>query len=322
MEPERDLKWRQTVLPIPSCQVKRLHADLDVILPSDLKVEKVVGGFGFTEGPVWVRAGFLLFSDIPNNTIFKWHPRHGISEFLKPSGYYGSDAPPGSHSGSNGLTLDLQYRLIICEHGNRRLTRLEKDGSLTVLANQYQGKRLNSPNDVVRKSDGAIYFTDPPYGLLKRDLDPGKELPFNGVYCLFRGELQLLYDQLTRPNGLAFSPDEKCLYVANSDPEKKIWMRFEVAADGRLSSPEVFYDASRTLSEGVPDGLKVDRWGNLYCTGPGGIWIFSPAGVHLGTIAFPEVPANCNWGDEGKTLYVTARTSVYRLGLNIAGIRP
>jgi gluconolactonase len=304
------------------CRIKRVHAAFDEIIPPNVAAEKLATGFGFTEGPVWTK-GFLLFSDIPNNVIFKWDPNHGISEFLQPSGYNGRGAPAGSHIGSNGLTLDHQGRLIICEHGNRRLTRLENDGRRTVLADSYKGKRLNSPNDVVCKSDGTLYFTDPPYGLPKRDTDPEKELPFNGIYRLSDGRLQLLYDRLSRPNGLAFSPDEKYLFVANSDPSRKIWMRFEVATDGTLEKGEIFYNATQMLAEGLPDGLKIDRLGNLYCTGPGGIWVFSPMGEHLGTIGLPEVPANCAWGDvDGKTLYITARTSLYRIRFNIEGIRP
>jgi gluconolactonase len=197
------------------------------------------------------------------------------------------------------------------------------DGQVTVLAQSYQGKRLNSPNDAVYRSDGALYFTDPPYGLAKRDEDPSKELPFNGIYCLAHEALHLASIDLTRPNGLAFSPDERYLFVANSDHERKIWMRFEVRSDGALENGGLFYDATSATQPGVPDGMKVDRIGNLYCTGPGGIWIFSPAGTHLGTIDFPEIPANCAWGDEhAMTLYVTARTSLYRIRLNIPGIRP
>lgn len=305
------------------CRISRIHAGLDAIIPPAPIAEKVAGDFGFTEGPVWVRDGFLLFSDIPNNVIFKWQPDGGISEFLKPSGYNGSDTDPGSHCGSNGLTLDRQARLIICEHGNRRVTRLEMDGSRTVLADNYLGKRLNSPNDVVCKSDGTIYFTDPPYGLPKRDMDPQKELSFNGVYRLSKGRLQLLDENMSRPNGLAFSPDENHLFVSNSDASRKIWMRFAVSADGTLSRGEVFYDVTQTPTGGLPDGLKIDQLGNLYCTGPGGIWVFSPEGEHLGMIELPEVPANCAWGDEeGKTLYITARTGLYRIELNIKGIRP
>jgi gluconolactonase len=303
-------------------RIRKLRREIDEIIPPNAKAEKLASGFGFTEGPVWTREEFLLFSDIPNNVIFKWDPKFGVSESLTSSGYDGSDIAPGAHIGSNGLTLDREGRLIICEHGNRRLTRLEADHRRTVLADRFLGKRLNSPNDVVCKSNGSIYFTDPPYGLPRRDADPNKQLSFNGVFCLVEGHLQLVYDGLTRPNGLAFSPDEEYLYVSNSDRSRMIWMRFDVGPDGRLSNPEVFCDATQESAEGLPDGLKLDRLGNLYCTGPGGIWIFSPAGNHLGTIELPEVPANCNWGDDGRNLYITARTSLYRIRLLIEGIRP
>ncbi|MGC8794427.1 MAG: SMP-30/gluconolactonase/LRE family protein [Bryobacteraceae bacterium] len=304
-------------------RIHRADPALDAIVPRTAVIEKVAGGFGFTEGPVWLPGGSLLFSDIPNNAIYRWTPDGKVTIFRKPSGYDGTDAAPGAFIGSNGLTLDRQGRLVICEHGNRRVTRLEKDGKLTILADRYQGKRLNSPNDAVFKSDGSLYFTDPPYGLAKQDDDPAKELPFSGIYRLAGGDLQLLSKDLTRPNGLAFSPDEKYLYVANSDVQRKIWMRFEVRPDGTLGTSQVFYDVTRETAPGLPDGLKVDRKGNVYATGPGGVWIFSPEGRHLGTIEPPEVPANCAWGDkDGRTLYITARTSVYRIRLAIPGIRP
>ena len=303
--------------------VRRLSPALDQIVPLAAVIEKVADGFTFTEGPVWTRDGALLFSDIPNNAIQKWTPDGKVTLFRKPSGYDGTDAPPGAFIGSNGLTLDKQGRLVICEHGNGRVTRLEKDGKLTVLAARYEGKRLNSPNDAVYKSDGSLYFTDPPYGFVQQDDDPKKELPFNGVYRLAGAKLVLLYKDLTRPNGLAFSPDEKYLYVANSDPKRKTWTRFEVKPDGTLGASKVFFDVTSETADGLPDGLKVDQKGNVYCTGPGGIWIFSPDGKHLGTIQPPEAPANCAWGDkDGKTLYMTARKGLYRIRLQIPGIRP
>ena len=296
---------------------------LKLIVPADAAIEKLADGFIFTEGPVWVKEGgeALLFSDIPNNRIMKWTPDGKVAEFRNPSGYTGPPAPEGASIGSNGLTLDKEGRLIICEHGDRRVTRLEKDGKVTVLAAKYQGKRLNSPNDAVYKSDGSLYFTDPPYGLFDKK---AKELDFQGIYRLSAdGRLQLLNKELTRPNGLAFSADEKTLYVANSDPEKKIWMAYEVASDGTLSKGRVFFDVTAEKERGLPDGLKVDTQGNVYCTGPGGVWIFSPDGKHLGTIKPTEVPANCHWGDaDGKTLYMTARRGLYRVRLNVAGIRP
>jgi gluconolactonase len=304
-------------------EIVRLDPAMDVIVPASAKIEKLAGGFTFTEGPVWIKEGYLLFSDIPPNVIRKWTPDGQVSVFREKSGYEGTDASEGAFIGSNGLTLDSEGRLIICEHGNGRVTRLEKDGSLTVLADNYEGKRLNSPNDAVYNSDGALYFTDPPYGFVKQDEDPKKELDFNGVYRLKDGKLRLLYKDLPRPNGLAFSPDEKYLYVAQSDPASKIWMRFEVTADGGLANGGVFYDVTAETAEGAPDGMKVDQEGNLYCTGPGGVWIFSPDGKHLGTIKPSEVPANCHWGDaDGKTLYMTAGTGLYRIRLGIPGIRP
>lgn len=296
---------------------------LNAIVSAGAKIEKLADGFVFTEGPVWVKEGGegLLFSDIPNNRIMKWTPDGKVTEFRKPSGYTGPPAPEGSYVGSNGLTLDKEGRLTICEHGDRRVTRLEKDGNLTVVADKYQGKRLNSPNDAVYKSDGSLYFTDPPYGLFD---DKKKELDFQGIYrWTADGKLQLLNKELSRPNGLAFSPDEKTLYVANSDPEKKLWMAYDVAINGTLSKGRVFFDVTGEKEVGLPDGLKVDTQGNLYCTGPGGIWIFSTDGKHLGTIKPTEVPANCHWGDaDGKTLYMTARKGLYRLSLNIPGVRP
>ncbi len=302
-----------------------VHVDpaLDEIIPANPEIQKVAGGFKFVEGPIWTHEGFLLFSDIPNNAVMKWTPDGQVSVFLKPSGYSGAAASPDEQPGSNGLTIDREGRLILCEHGNRRVARLEKDGRTTVLADRYDGKRFNSPNDVVYKSDGSLYFTDPPYGLAKQDEDPRKELPFNGIFRAAAGKVTLLYQDLKRPNGIAFSPDEKFLYIANSDEARKIWMRFEVTPDGTLRNPGVFYDATSSKEDGLPDGMKVDQKGNVYATGPGGVWIFSPSGKHLGTIKPPEVPANCNWGDaDGKTLYMTARTGVYRVRLKIPGVRP
>ena len=309
--------------PSGSGSVVEKDTDLKDIVSADAKIEKLAGGFTFTEGPVWIKegGGFLLFSDIPNNAIMKWTPEGKVSTFRKPSGYTGPPARAGSFIGSNGLTLDKEGRLIICEHGDHRVTRLEKDGKLTVLADRFQGKRLNSPNDAVYKSHGSLYFTDPPYGLID---EKAKELAFQGIYRISpKGKLQLLNKELTRPNGLAFSPDEKILYVSNSDPDKKIWMAYNVSADGNLTQGRLFFDVTQEKEEGLPDGMKVDTKGNLFCTGPGGVWIFSSQGKHLGTIKPPEVPANCHWGEsDAKTLFMTARTGLYRIRLNIPGIRP
>jgi gluconolactonase len=297
----------------------------DELVAPDAHIERLATGFGFTEGPVWVEPpGYLLFSDIPHRTIHKWSPQEGVSVYRHPIGYTGPEPPPGAQPGPNGLTLDAQQRLIVCEHGNRRLIRLEHDGAITVLASHYQGKRLNSPNDVVcRRTDGSIYFTDPPYGLPEKEDDPARELTFSGVYrCTEDGDLQLLYDGFRRPNGLAFSPDESVLYVGNSEIERRVWLRFELRPDGTLHEPTVFFDATGHPGAGNPDGFKVDVRGNLYCTGPGGVWIFDPQGNHLGTIEPPEIPANCHWGDaDARTLYITARTSLYRVRLGLPGVR-
>lgn len=308
---------------LASAQIRKASPALDQIVPAGAKIEKLAGGFKFIEGPVWMHEGYLLFSDIPNNAIMKWTPAGQVSVFMKPSGFNGTNAPAGALVGSNGLTLDKQGLLLICQHGNGQLVRREKNGKLTVLAGKYDGKRLNSPNDVVVKSDGSLYFTDPPYGFPKEDDDPAKQLKFNGVYRLANGKLELLYKDLSRPNGIALSPDEKTLYVGNSDAAKKIWMKFDVKPDGGIANGKLFYDVTSQTGDGVPDGMKVDTKGNLYCTGPGGIWIFSPDGKHLGNINPPETPANLGWGDaDGKTLYITARTGLYRIKLNIAGLRP
>ena len=300
--------------------IERLKPALDAIVPQDAKIEKLAGGFKFTEGPIWTRGGYLLFSNMPDG-IDKWMPDGKVNPF--PSSQDTGGAPVPSITSTNGLTLDPQGRLVMADQSGRRILRLENNWTLSVLADRYEGKRFNSPNDLVYKSDGSLYFTDPPYGLARQDDDPAKELPFSGIYRLAGGKVQLLYDRLSRPNGLAFSPDEKYLYVANSDASRAMWVRFPVKPDGTLGDGTVFYDVTGNSREGLPDGMKVDQEGNVYATGPGGIWIFSPQGEHLGTIRPPEIPANCNWGDEdGKTLYLTARTGLYRIRLQIRGIRP
>jgi gluconolactonase len=316
-------------------EIIRLDPAADAIIPADAQVEKVAGDFGFLEGPLWIHAkkqGYLLFSDIPANVIRKWSPERGASVFLEKSGFTGTDASDvGGQTnngnglvnliGSNAITLDRQGRIVFCQHGDRQIVRLEKSGRRTVLASRYEAKRLNSPNDLVYKSDGSLYFTDPPAGLRLQDKDPKKELPFDGVYRLANGKLQLLSKDFARPNGIAFSPDEKYLYV--DDTAKKIIMRFEVQPDGGVANGQVITDMTADTAPGVPDGMKVDRNGNIYCTGPGGFWIMSPEGKHLATVKTMELPANLGWGDaDGKTLYLTARTGLYRIHLNIPGVRP
>lgn len=302
--------------------IDRRDPALDAIVPRGATIEKLAGGFTFTEGPVWVNenGGYLLFSDPNENTIYRWAPDGQVSVYRVKSGYAGVNIGEYFQPGSNGLALDSEGRLTIDEHGNRRVTRLEKNGSLTVLADRYEGKRLNSPNDLVYKSDGALYFTDPPFGLPKTYADPAKELPFSGVFRLKDGRLQLLATDLKGPNGLAFSPDERYLYVDNWDVEKKVVMRYEVESDGSLSHGKVFFDMTAVPGEIALDGLKVDRAGNVYVSGPGGLWIISAEGKHLGTISGPELAANFAWGDpDGRALYLTARTGLYRIRLNIPG---
>ena len=311
-------------------QVIRKDSALDEIVPTDAKIEKLAGGFLFTEGPIWVPRtedtdGYLLFSDPNNNLIYRWTQDGQLSIFMTKSGYRGVDIGEYGQPGSNGLTLDKQGRLTINQHGNRRVVRMEKNGQLTVLADRYEGKRLNSPNDLVYKSDGALYFTDPPFGLPKFFDDPRKELPYSGVFRVSPdGKIvQLLTNELSGPNGLAFSPDEKYFYVDNWDEKKKIIMRYEVNPDGTLSNGKVFFDMTSAEGKDALDGMKIDQKGNLYVSGPSGLWIISPEGKHLGTIVGPEHPHNFAWGDDdGKTLYLCAKTGLYRIRLNIPGTRP
>jgi gluconolactonase len=265
--------------------------------------ELLATGFQFTEGPIWISDGYLLFSDIPADRIFKWSNASGVEIWREPSGQ------------SNGLTIDLEGRLIACEHGNRRVSRMEPDGTVVPLAERYRGKRLNSPNDVVVKSDGTIYFTDPPYGVEPEE----REQPCNGVYRILPdGTLELLVDDFDRPNGLAFSPDESVLYIDDS-PRRHV-RAFDVRSDGTLYNSRIIADMDHP-QPGSPDGMKIDQEGHLYVTGATGVWVFEPNGLLLGVIVPPERPANCAWGDEDrKSLYITARTSLYRIRVNVPGL--
>ena len=303
--------------------VRRIDPALDAIVPDGLMIDKLADGFIFTEGPAWVPDGYLLFSDPNANTIYRWTPDGQVSVFRTKSGYTGADVAEYGQPGSNGITLDPDGRVTIDEHGNRRVVRIEKTGAVTVLADRFQGKRLNSPNDLVYRSDGALFFTDPPFGLPKAFDDRRKELPYSGVFSLKNGVLKLVASDLSGPNGIAFSPDERYLYVGNWDPKKKVVMRYPVNPEATLGKGEVFFDMTGAPGDDALDGVKVDVHGNLYVSGPGGLWILSADGKHLGTIVGPEHPHNLAWGDEdGRTLYLTAQTGLYRVRLNIPGIRP
>ena len=286
--------------------------DLFDLVDEAATVDRLATGFEFTEGPVWSPHGYLLFSDIPGDVIRQWDEAGGIEEWRRPS------------RKSNGLTYDTELRLIACEHATSHVTRTEPDGAVTTIASHYEGKELNSPNDVVAKSDGSIYFSDPPFGRMAGfGVERERELDFQGVYRLpyEGGEFTLLLDDFETPNGLCFSPDESLLYVNDS---MRMQIRvFEVRADGTLGNGRTFFTVPGSPEDGVPDGMKVDELGNLYCTGPGGIWVLNPQAEHLGTIDVPEGVANLNWGDpDRKTLYVTATRSLYRIRMIVAGARP
>jgi len=319
--------------PVQSVELKVDQRDpaLNAILPVDSRLERVADGFAFTEGPVWVDAGnpslapdsdegFLLFSDPNNNVIYRCSIDGEVQPYKTKSGYAGADIGEYSQPGSNGLTVDSEGRLTICQHGNRRVIRIEKNGLTTVLADRIESKRLNSPNDLVYRSDGALYFTDPPFGLPKFHNDPRRETPFSGVYCVKGGNVRLVSTDFEGPNGLAFSPDEKYLYVGNWDDKHKVLNRYPVLPDGSLGKGELFFDMTRAPGEDAIDGLKVDQAGNLYVSGPGGLWIISPDGKHLGTLHGPQHPHNMAWGGaDHRTLYLAAQTSIYRIKLNIPG---
>jgi gluconolactonase len=309
----------------PVGRIERLDPALDAIVPRDARIEKLADGFQWTEGPVWrKRGGDLLFSDIPNNTIDRWKEGEGVTVYLRPAGYNGP-SPAGRELGTNGLTFDANDRLVMADHGNRQIARLnDSNFTRTTLADRYEGKRLNSPNDLVYHPNGDLYFTDPPYGLDGINDSKAKELPFNGVYRLKpNGELTLLTKDLTFPNGIAISPDGRTLYVAISDPKKPLWMAYDIQPDGTIARGRVFFDPAPLVAQGrigSPDGMKVDRAGNLFATGPGGVLVFTPAGKHLGTIITGERTANVAFGDDGSTLYMTADKRLMRIRVSAKGL--
>jgi len=297
-------------------EIERLDAAFDQLVAPAAKIEVLGQGFTWTEGPVWIRdGGYLLFSDIPRNSVFKWKAGEGVSLFLNPAGYTGNTFY-GREPGSNGLLVDSQGRLVLCEHGDRRIAVLTKEGGKQTLVDSYQGKRLNSPNDAVYKSNGDLYFTDPPYGLPKGFDDPRRELDFCGVYRLTpKGEVTLLTSAMSRPNGIAFSPDEKTLYVAQSDPAAAIWNAFPVKDDGTLGKSRILYDATSWVGKrpGLPDGMKVDTDGHLWATGPGGVLVLTSEGKLLGRLNTGQATSNCRFGEDGKTLFITADAYLCRV---------
>ncbi len=313
----------QPAQPLQQVDIIRLDPRFDKLVPLNVKIERIISARKWVEGPVWNRKdNYLLFSDVPTNSVIKWQEGQGTSVFLKPSGYSGKVPFNGLEPGSNGLTLDSEGRLVLAQHGDRRVARLEKNGRLVSLADRYQGKRINSPNDVVFKSNGALYFTDPPFGLPKAFDDPHRELPFQGVYRVSRdGILTLLTKDLKAPNGIAFSPDEKRLYLSNADPLNAVWMVYDVKLDGTIENGRVLLNATSWVKAkaGVPDGMKVDREGNIFGAGPGGIHVISPDGTHLGSIETGAPTGNVAWGEDGSSLFIASNTNVFRLKLTTKG---
>lgn len=308
-------------------RVDRFSSALDDLIARDAEIEVLCGGFEWAEGPVWVPekenefGGYVLFSDIPNNAVMKWQEGSGVSVYMKPAGYTGV-ADYGKEPGSNGLALDALGRLVLCEHGDRRISVLTKGGGKQTLADRWDGKRLNSPNDLAIRKHGDVYFTDPIYGLPNRANDPLREIDFCGIYRIqTNGKVTLEYRKMSRPNGIAFSPDERTLYVANSDGEDPVWRAFPVKADGSLGSPTPFFDSSKEdrIGSGGGDGLKVDQHGNVFATGPGGVLVLSPEGQLLGRIVTGERIANLGWGNDGSVLYLTSDMYLCRIQTKTKG---
>lgn len=287
--------------PVPAGKIIRLDPEFDALVPKDARIERVATGFTFTEGPLWRPQGVLWFSDVPGNVVRSVAPSGEVKVIIEKAGGTVA-APPGAFIGPNAMIADRDGAVLLCQHGNRRIVHVAKDMTMTPYIDKFEGHRLNSPNDLVYRSDGALYFTDPPYGLIRQDADPAKELKFNAVFLYAKGKLTPVITDLNRPNGIALSPDEKTLYVSNSDERKRFWMKYDVAADGAVSNGRMFYDLASAKEQGIPDGMKVDSKGNVYASGPDGVWVFSPGGKHLGTLQPGETAANCAWGDDGKTL--------------------
>lgn len=303
----------------PVAVIESLDESFHQIVHDTARVEIIAEGFDWSEGPLWLDAyGTLLFSDVPENIVYKWSEQTGKQVYLKPSGYTGT-AKRGGETGSNGLLLDSNDRLVLCQHGNRQLALMDAPvnapkPNFKPLATNYQGKKFNSPNDAALRTNGDIFFTDPAYGMEKDMEDPLKEIPFQGVYKLTpSGQVTLLLDSITRPNGIAVTRDDLSLIVANSDSKKKIWYMYDFGPNDSLINPRIFYDATSDSAKGSPDGLKIDRNGNVFATGPGGVWIFNNEGVPLGRIKFPEFTSNVALSGDEKTLFITADMYVLRV---------
>lgn len=310
--------------PVPASIIS-LDPRFDQLVPRDAKVEKIADGFNWVEGPIWHKqGGYLLFSDIPANRVYKWKSGEGVSLFVRNSGYSGTLPFAGKEPGSNGLALDAQGRLVLCRHGDREIGRLEPNGTIVTLADYYDGHKFNSPNDLVFKSNGDLYFTDPPFGLPKA-FDDRNKAPVQGVYRLAEdGAVTLLINDIKAPNGIGFSPDEKTLYVSDVDPKRAAWLAYDVKADGTLFNGRVFFDATRWRKDPFfgPDGFKVDRQGNIFGARPGGLSVIASDGTLLGTIETGQLTSNLAWGEEdGQTLFITAGSSVYRLRVTTGAAR-
>lgn len=316
---QAQLHPRPTKAPV----IRALDPRFSALVPEGAAVEKIVEGHDWVEGPVWVRAGgYLLFSDVVKNAIYRWKEGEGESTLLMPSGYTGTAPFTGAEPGSNGLAIDGAGRLVFARHGDRQIARLDPDGGTTILAQRYEGKRLNSPNDLVFHSSGDLYFTDPPFGLPGSYADPAKELAHQGVYRLGQdGKLTLIAGDLTAPNGIAFSPDEQTLYVSNADPRRLVWMAYDLNASGTLGKGRVLFDGTNAFAgrRGTADGMKVDVDGNIFGVGPGGVYVFTPQGALLGWIDFAGNVGNVAWGEDGSTLFIAANSAVYRVRLSTRG---